>query len=206
MRVLVACEFSGVVSSAFRRHGHAAWSCDLLPTEGDPKWHLQADVRVVISMGWDMLIAHPPCTYLTNAGVRWLHSHVESRNGKQPNRFGHKRWFDLVEAAALFNVLKRADVPRIAIENPVPHRYARELIGDYNQMIHPWQFGHGETKATCLWLKGLPKLEPTCQVEGRHPTVHLMSPREDRAKERSRTYMGIAEAMARQWGDILCLA
>ena len=133
------------------------------------------------------MVAHPPCTYLTNSGVRWLHERPE-------------RWAKLDEGAAFFRALLEADIPRIAVENPVPHKYAVERIGrSYDQTIQPWQFGHGETKRTCLWLKGLPPLAPTKVVSGREARVHLMPPGPDRQKERSRFFTGIAAAMADQW-------
>jgi hypothetical protein len=136
---------------------------------------------------WDLVVAHPTCTRLTNSGVRWLHE----RN----------LWEELEVAAEFFLDCLSANAERVAVENPIPHRYALERIGrGYDQIIHPWQFGHGETKATCLWLKNLPKLQPTNIVEGREPKVHRMSPSPDRWKERSRTYQGIADAMAEQWG------
>ena len=199
MRVLVACEFSGVVRDAFAALAHDAWSCDLLPTER-PGQHIEGDVRDVLHQGWDLMIAHPPCTYLTNAGVRHLHS-VPSKNGVLTKVHGEERWRLMREAAAFFRDLLHAPIPRIAVENPIPHRYAVESIGrKYDQLIQPWQFGHGETKATCLWLKGLPKLTPTQVVDGREARVHRMSPSPDRWKERSRTFEGIGRAMAAQWG------
>ncbi len=208
MKVLVACEFSGIVRDAFRRRGHEAWSCDLLPTESNEKgYHLEGDIRWFLTekqlkmWKWDLMIAHPPCTYLTNAGVRHLHDHVKTRTGKRTAVYGSKRWVALFEAAEFFNLLKNADIPKIAVENPVPHKYARALIGKYDQLIQPWQFGHGETKAICLWLKNLPKLKPTNIVEGREHRIHKMSPSKDRWKNRSRFYTGIAEAMAEQWGN-----
>ena len=199
MRVLVACEFSGIVRDAFLEAGHDAISCDLLPTES-PGPHYEGDVRDLLAYReFDLMIAHPPCTYLTNAGVRHLHDHVSSRNGVKTKVSGSKRWVAMFEAAEFFNSLAQANVPQIAIENPIPHKYSRALIGKYDQLIQPWQFGHGETKATCLWLKGLPPLEHTDVVEGREARVHKMSPGPDRWKERSRFYPGIAKAMAEQW-------
>lgn len=186
MRVLVACEFSGIVRDAFNKRGHDAMSCDLLPTER-PGWHYQGDIRNVLT-GWDLIIAHPPCTRLANSGVRWL----KERN----------LWAEMADAAKFFKMFLEAPIERIAIENPIPHKYAIEIIGrSYDQIIQPWQYGHGETKATCLWLKGLPKLKPTNIVEGRVARIHKMPPSTDRWKERSRTYTGIAEAMALQWMD-----
>ena len=144
MNVLVACEFSGVVRDAFAKRGHYAVSCDLLPTDSPSTNHYQGDVRdLLIHNAWDLMIGHPPCTYLTNSGVRWLSEDPE-------------RWQQLDEGAAFFKLLLDADIPKIAIENPIPHKYAVERIGrKYDQIIQPWQYGHGETKATCLWLKGL---------------------------------------------------
>lgn len=189
MRVLVACEFSGVVRRAFRAKGHDAWSCDLLPTETkSKKYHLQCDVADIVNDDWDLMIAHPPCTYLCNSGVRWLHE----QKG---------RWKKMRDAAMFFNLLLTSDIPKIAVENPIPHRYAVKHIGEtYDQKIQPWQFGHGETKSTCLWLKGLPHLKPTDIVEGREQRIWKMAPSEDRGKLRSITYKGIAKAMADQWG------
>jgi hypothetical protein len=198
LRILVACEFSGTVRDAFAALGHDAWSCDLLPSER-PGPHLQCEVEKVLDRDWDLMVAHPPCTYLTNAGVRHLHS-VPSRNGVLCKVHGEARWQAMREGAALFRMLLDAPIARICIENPIPHRYAREIIGPYTQLIQPWQFGHGETKATCLWLKGLPPLTPTDVVAGREARVHRMPPGPDRWKERSRTFPGIAAAMAAQWG------
>lgn len=209
MRVLVACEFSGRVREAFKAAGHDAWSVDMLPTE-IPGQHIQGDVLSVLNDGWDLMIGHPPCTYLTNAGVRHLHS-VPSRNGKLPEIHGEERWQAMRESAAFFNQLKNAPIPRICIENPVPHRYARELIGKYDQIIQPWMFGDGEVKKTCLWLKNLPALWwwngkgsmfAVTAVEGREPRVHYETPGVDRWKNRSRTFPGIARAMAVQWGNL----
>lgn len=203
MKVLVACEFSGIVREAFAARGHYAVSCDLLPTEKIPYYpngHMQGDVIEIINDGWDLMIAHPPCTYLTNAGVRHLHSHVVSVNGKRAAIHGEARMTAMRVAARFFNQLQNAKIKHIAIENPIPHKYARDLIGKYSQIIQPWQFGHGETKATCLWLKNLPKLVPTKIVDGREARVHKMSPGPDRWKKRSITYQGIADAMAEQWG------
>ena len=214
MKVLVACEFSGVVREAFRSFGHDAWSCDLLPCEQYGKFwdkHIRGDVVERLNDGWDLMIAHPPCTYLTNAGVRHLHDHVTSRLGNRTAVYGDARRREMKLAAAFFNDLFRCQIPRICVENPIPHRYARDIIGPYTQLIQPWMFGHGETKATCLWLKNLPPLQPT-HLEGdlfceeapreRHPRVHLEPPGPDRWKNRSRTFPGIARAMAEQWGSL----
>lgn len=182
MRVLVACEYSGTVRDAFRARGHDAWSCDLLPTER-PGPHYQEDVREIIAdMQWDLMIAHPPCTHLAVSGARWWKDKL----------------FEQGEALDFVRFLMDAPIPRIAIENPVSK--ISSAIRKPDQIIQPWQFGHGETKATCLWLKGLPKLVPTDIVDGREARIHKMPPSADRWKERSRTYQGIADAMAAQWG------
>lgn len=187
MRVLVACEFSGTVREAFRQKGHDAWSCDLLPTEIEGN-HIEGDVLKILNDGWDLMIAHPPCTYLCNSGVSWLHKDVS-------------RWPKLFEGAEFFKALLNSSIPRIAIENPVIHKYAKSIIGiKQSQIIQPWQFGHGETKATCLWLKNLPNLTSTNIVDGRESRVHNLPPSPDRWKIRSKTYQGIADAMAAQWG------
>lgn len=201
MRVLIACEFSGVVRRAFRAKGHDAWSCDLLPAE-DGGEHIKADVLSVVegtpieygyndqvgmfpvsdSKPWDLMIAHPPCTHLASSGARWFKDKQEEQ----------------CLAIDFFTSLAAAPIPRIAIENPIgimSNRYRKP-----DQIIQPWQFGHGETKATCLWLKNLPKLQPINIVEGRHARVHREPPSPDRWKNRSRTYEGIARAMAEQWG------
>lgn len=200
MKVLVACEFSGIVREAFAALGHDAWSCDLLDTE-IPGKHVIGDVLGILNVGWDLMVAHPPCTYLSNSGVRHLHS-IPSRKGKVTQVHGAARWEAMYEAALFFVRLALAPIKYIALENPVPHRYAREIIGGYAQLIQPWQFGHGETKATCLWLKGLPPLLPTKIVEGREARVHRTPPSKDRWKVRSRTFAGIAQAMAQQWGQV----
>jgi hypothetical protein len=195
MRVLIACEFSGIVRDAFTARGHDAWSCDLLPSEL-PGQHHTGPLEDWIGSGreWDLIIGHPPCTYLCNSGVRWLY-------GGKGNVRDTKRWAHMCYACAFFNLILNRDCPRICIENPIPHKYALGLIGQsYSQIIHPYQFGHPETKATCLWLSGLPKLKPTNIVSGRTPRVHFASPGPDRWKERSRTLPGIAKAMAEQWG------
>ena len=201
MKVLVACEFSGIVRDAFTSRGVDAWSCDLLPTER-PGNHIQGDVVEVLGHGWDLMIAHPPCTYLTNAGVRHFHEHVTSRKGNRAKVFGEARFKEMRKAAEFFNLLKEAPVEHIAVENPIPHGWARELIGRYSQKIQPWMFGHGDVKATCLWLKNLPPLRPTGFVKGRRPHVNSEVPSPDRWKNRSRTYVGIAEAMADQWLEV----
>ena len=194
MRVLVACEFSGIVRDAFTDRGHSAMSVDLLPTERNPINHWQGDVLDVLDWGWDLMIAHPPCTYLANSGVRWLYKDGEP---------DEDRWLRMADSAEFFRALLNAPIPRIAVENPVMHKYARIIVGrGPDQYVQPWQYGHPETKATGLWLKNLPKLEPTNIVVGREPRVHHASPGPDRWKERSRTLTGIAEAMADQWGSL----
>jgi hypothetical protein len=184
-RVLVACEYSGRVRNAFAARGWDAWSCDLLPSE-TPGKHYQGDVRDMLADPvWDLLVSHPPCTHLAVSGAR--HFAAKQASGVQQ------------EALAFVQMLLDADVPHIALENPVSIISTR--IRKPNQVIQPWMFGHGETKATCLWLKNLPKLAPTNVVDGREPRVHHMPPGPNRWKERSRTYEGIAQAMADQWGS-----
>ena len=180
MRILIACEYSGTVRDAFINAGHDAVSCDLLPTEV-PGPHYQGDVTDILNDGWDMMVAHPPCTHLAVSGARWFHLKQQEQ----------------AEALDFVRLLMNAPIPRIAIENPVSIISSR--IRKPDQVIQPWQFGHGETKATCLWLKGLPKLVPTNIVEGREARIHKMPPSPDRWKERSRTYAGIAAAMVQQW-------
>lgn len=184
MRVLVACEFSGVVRQAFRDAGHEAWSCDLLPADDGSEYHYWRDVLGVLRQPWDLMIAHPPCTHLAVSGARW---------------FKDKRT-EQAQALMFVRQLLAAPIPRIALENPIS--IISSQIRKPDQIIQPWQFGHGETKATCFWLKGLPKLTPTNIVEGRTPRVHHASPGPDRWKERSRTLPGIAAAMADQWGTL----
>lgn len=185
MKVLVACEYSATVRDAFRKRGHDAWSCDLLPTEGDPRWHYQDDaLEIAHNDIWDLLIAHPPCTDLAVSGAR--HFAEKIADGRQ-------------QAALDFvRMLMATLIRRFCIENPVSIISSR--IRRPTQIIQPWQFGHGETKATCLWLNGLMPLRPTNIVEGREQKVFRMAPSPERWKERSRTYQGIADAMADQWG------
>ena len=186
MKVLIGCEFSGVVRQAFRDRGHDAWSCDLLPAEDGSQFHIQDDVRDVLDAGWSLAIFHPPCTHLAVSGARWF-------KDKQQEQ---------AEALAFVQALMDAPIPLIALENPVSVISTR--IRKPDQIIQPWQFGHGETKATCLWLKGLPLLVPTDVVDGREARIHRMPPGPDRWKERSRTFEGVANAMAAQWsGDAL---
>lgn len=181
MRVLVACEFSGTVRDAFTSRGHIAVSCDLLPSES-PGQHYQGDVRKILNLGWDLMIAHPPCTHLAVSGSRWFKYKQQEQQ----------------EALEFVRLLLNAPIPKIALENPIS--IISSAIRKPDQIIQPWQFGHGETKATCLWLKNLPKLIPTGVVAGREPRIHRLPPSEDRWKLRSKTYTGIAAAMASQWG------
>lgn len=198
LRVLVACEYSGVVRRAFLARGCDAWSCDLLPAEDGSNRHIRGDARELLHDGWDLLmVAHPPCTRLCNSGVRWLSTPPPGRSAAQMEQ-------ELREGAALFSAFWNAPIPRIAVENPVMHRHAKALIENYaepTQSIQPWQFGHGECKRTCLWLKNLPPLKPTNVVAGREQRVHRMPPSPTRWKERSRFYPGIAAAMADQWTE-----
>jgi hypothetical protein len=185
MRVLVACEYSGRVREAFRARGHQAVSCDLLESEDGSPFHVQGDVRDLLGGHWDLMVCHPPCTDLAVSGSR---------------HFGPKRADGRQQAALDFvQLLLDAPIPRIALENPVS--VISSQIRKPDQVIQPWQFGHGETKATCLWLKGLPHLVPTNVVPGREARIHRMPPGPNRWKERSRTYLGIADAMADQWGS-----
>lgn len=185
MKVLIACEFSGIIREAFARRGHNAVSCDLLPSEQKGK-HIQGDVLEILDDGWDLMIAHPPCTRICNSGVRWLAE--------------RDLWYDLDKACNFFNALKNAPIDKVCIENPIPHKYAVAKIGKYDQIIQPWQFGHGETKATCLWLRNLSKLQPTNIVAGREQRIFNMPKNADRGRLRSITFQGIANAKAEQWG------
>lgn len=183
LRVLVACEYSGAVRDSFIARGHDAMSCDLLPTD-KPGPHYQGDVVDILDEDWDLMVAHPPCTHLAVSGARWFKDKQEEQSA----------------ALDFVRLLLDAPIQRIALENPVSIISSR--IRKPNQIIQPWQFGHGETKATCLWLKGLPLLKPTDVVEGREARIHRMPPSPDRWKERSRTFQGIAQAMAAQWGSL----
>lgn len=209
MRVLIACEESQTVCKAFRAKGHEAFSNDLQKCSGGhPEWHLQMDCFEAIAMGgWDLIIAHPTCTYMTNSGVCWLYD----KDGRQNT----DRWMKLIDAMIFFNRFK-GTCKRLSIENPIPHKYAvngiadKAGIGKYSQIIQPWMFGHPERKATCLWLYGLPKLKPTNNVKAEmmnlskaeQQRIHYLPPSPDRAKLRSKTFTGIAEAMADQWGNL----
>lgn len=192
MKILVACEESQAVTIAFRERGHEAYSCDLTDCSGDrPEWHIKGDaIAEAYSGKYEMMIAHPPCTYLANSGVRWLNI----VDGQITN---HVRHIQVMRGRKFFLDLINAPVGMIAVENPIPHKHAD--LPKYTQLIQPWQFGHGETKATCLWLKGLPPLQPTNIVSGREQRIWKLPPSEDRQKLRSKTYDGIAQAMAKQW-------
>ena len=201
MRILVGCEYSGIVRRAFAAIGHDAWSCDFLPAEDGSNKHFIGDVRNYLDLNWDLLaVMHPPCTRLCNSGVRWLSAPPTGKTLPQI-------WRELDEAAELFSDLWNVDethgIARVCIENPVMHKHAKARIKDYrdfSQSVQPWQFGHGECKRTCFWLKNLPLLTPTNIVDGREHRVHKMPPGPNRWKERSRFYPGIAQAMAAQWG------
>ena len=183
LNVLIACEFSGIVRDAFRKEGYNAWSCDLLPSESNNKYHYQKDILKVSQYKWDLIIAFPPCTHLAVSGARWFkNQHIEQE-----------------QAINFFLTLINLPINHIALENPIG--IMSTIYRKPDQIIQPWQFGHGETKATCLWLKNLPKLIPTEVVEGRIARVHREPPGPDRWKNRSRTYQGIANAMAEQWGN-----
>ena len=200
-RILIACEESQVVTAEFRKLGfYNTFSCDLLPTSGlHPEWHIKGDVLNILNDGWDLVIAHPPCTRMANSGVMWL----EKRN----------LWNDLDKATDFFNEFVKYGKQgnKIAIENPIPHKYAVEKIGKYSQVIQPYMFGHTERKATCLWLFGLPKLKETNNVmeemkklpKNEQQRIHYLPPGKERAKLRSKTFPGIAKAMAQQWGEYL---
>ena len=197
MKILVACEFTGTVRDAFIRRGHDAVSCDLLDTESEGP-HYKGDIRdILFEEHWDMVIAHPPCTYLANSGVSWLH--------KDPSR-----WDKLDEGAQFFKMFLALRISKLCVENPIMHKYAKKRIGGnkQSQVVHPWMFGHLEQKATCLWIRGLPHLQPTQNVKKALDNIppkdrqrlHYLSPSIDRWKQRSKTYRGIANAMAEQWG------
>lgn len=186
MKVLIACEFSGVVRDAFRRRGHDAWSCDILPSEPSPfqKYHKQCRLEELKYRHWDLAICHPPCTHLSVSGARWFKDkQVEQQ-----------------EAIQFFMRCVEFGADRVCVENPVC--IMSRLYRKPDQIIQPWMFGHGETKKTCLWLKNLPLLQPTNIVEGREQRIWKMPPSADRGKLRSITYTGIAEAMADQWGNL----
>jgi len=200
MKILIACEESQTVCKAFREKGHEAYSCDTEECSGGrPEWHLQGDVNRWLDSDWDMIIAHPPCTYLTNSGVCWL-----TGKNKKP-----ERWAQLEEGAAFFKLFLDHPCEKIAIENPIMHKYAIDRIGrKHDQIVQPYMFGHTESKATCFWFRGLPPLIEADNVKDKmlklpkreQQRLHYLPPSKDRAKLRSKTYTGIAKAMAEQWG------
>lgn len=203
--VLVACEYTATVRDEFRKLGHDAWSCDLLPTEGDPRWHVEGDARVVVrSRPWDLLIHHSPCTYSINAGARWLY-----KGGKGSER-DEKRWQLMEDGARFFRQMQDSPVPKVIGENPIPHSHALKIMGRYAQIVQPWQHGDRETKATCLWLTNAEPLKPTDIVGpppryphpdyGKWARVHYTSPSPNRGLERSRFPLGLAKAFALHWG------
>ncbi len=187
MKVLIACEFSGIIREAFRSIGHDAYSCDLEPSLDNSKYHIQGNVTKILNDDWDLMIAHPPCTYLAVSGNTHF---ISDKN----------RWKKQLMAVRFVLTLARSPIPAICIENPVS--MLASLWRRSDQTIQPWQFGHGEVKRTCLWLKNLPKLKPTKIVEGREKKMYKISRSSDRSKLRSITYTGIAEAMANQWGNL----
>lgn len=213
MRVLVGCETSGVVRRAFSALGHDAWSCDLLPAEDGSNRHYIGDVREFLGMGWDLLaVMHPPCTRLCNSGVRWLHT-------PPPGRTLAEMWADLDAAAALFSACWNAPIDRVCVENPIMHQYARDRIVNYRkpaQIVQPWWFGDPAFKATGLYLRGLPELVPTDRLTPPAPgtpehktwsAIHRATGwNPERWKVRSRTFQGVANAMAAQWGDVETMA
>ncbi len=185
MKVLIACEESQAVYIEFRKKGHEAYSCDILPCSGGhPEWHIQGDVLEQLNNGWDIMIAFPPCTHLAVSGAQWFSEKI--KDGRQQ------------AGIDFFMAMINAPILKIAVENPIG--IMSTIYRKPDQIIQPWQFGHGETKATCLWLKGLPLLKPTNIVEGREQRIWKMAPGPERAKERSKTFPGIAKAMADQWG------
>jgi len=194
MKVLIACEFSGVVRDAFLQRGHNAVSCDILPTESDGP-HYQGDVLDILDGGWDMMIAHPPCTFLSNAGAR----HLYPKGVLNMDRYAKG-----MKARELFMSLYNSNIPRICIENPTPSKVFE--LPEKTQVIQPWQFGHPFSKRTCLWLRGLPALTPTHIVEHRQSTRvagnWFNKGGKVRQQNRARTFQGIAEAMAEQWGQL----
>lgn len=182
MKVLIGCEFSGVVRREFRLLGHDAWSCDLLPSDDNDVHHIQGDVLEVLDNGWDLAIFHPPCTNLAISGARWFKYKQKEQK----------------EALEFVKLLLSTGIPKVALENPIS--IISTHIRKPDQIIQPWQFGHGEVKSTCLWLSNLPKLIPTNIVQGRETKILNMAPTHDRGRKRSITYTGIAKAMAEQWG------
>lgn len=201
MKILIACEYSGVVRDEFLKLGHDVISCDLLPTD-NPGPHYKGNVFDIINDNWDLIVAHPPCTYLCNSGVSWLYNKDKTIN--------KARWEEMELGALFFKNILHNKCKKICIENPIMHRYAKVIIQqNYSQIIHPYQFGHMEQKATCLWLKGLPLLKETNNVKkemmelpvNQRQRIHYLPKTKDRWKERSKTFQGIAKAMAKQWGN-----
>ena len=208
MKILIGCETSGTVRNAFIERGHDAWSCDILPADDQTNRHIQDDIRNVLEMeAWDLLmVAHPPCTRLCNSGVRWLHK-------APPGKTVQEMWEELDEGAALFSDLWNADIPRIAIENPIMHKHAKARIENFEpfaQSVQPYEFADSVeaednvSKRTCLWLKNLPLLQKTSDLtrETARHDIHLASPGPDRWKFRSKFHKGLAQAMAEQWGAV----
>lgn len=204
LKVLIGCEFSGVVRDAFQRLGHDAWSCDFLETE-TPGQHYRGDIRDLLKEYWDIFIVHPECRYMANSGAKHLYINCKKSNG-----INQDRWDKMVNAANFFKDMYNAPVEHVAAENPIMLPYAKEIIGvTQSQIIHPWMFGHLESKSTCLWLRNLPNLKETNNVHEEMmklskkdaQKIHYMSPGPERWKNRSRTYSGIGEAMAKQWSE-----
>jgi len=212
MKILVACEFSGRVRDAFRRYGHTAVSCDLRDSESKSGWHIKGDVLNVIESGWeswDMMIAHPYCTYNNLAGIRWMY-HPDDTALPAAERRRHPKWpnrmRDFLEGVSFFKKLQGCGIEKIALENSMPHGLAMQHLGRYDQIVQPWMFGDPYTKAAALWLKGIPKLVATHSkndYEEIYADCHTMPPGPDREKERSRTHPCIADAFARQWGCVV---
>ena len=212
-RVLVLCEYSGTVREAFAAKGHDAWSCDLLPTDIPGQHYMEnflSPGSEILNMEWDLVIAHPPCTYLSNSGVSHLYSKDGRTNGRRD--IDLDRWQKMEEGAAFFKTILNLPYEKMCVENPIQHRFARDRIGTkYTQIVHPYMFGHMEQKATCLWLKGLPKLVETNNVKKQmlllpdkeRQRLHYLSPGPNRWKERSKTFQGLADCMADQWSDLI---
>lgn len=194
MKIIVGCEKSHRIAGALRKHGHDAWSCDILSCEVNTPYHIQDDILKHLDDGWDVGIFHPDCTYLANSGVRWLY-----HDGK----IDIERYKLMIKACEFFNTLLNAKIPYIAIENPIQHKYARKFIRKPDEIIQPWWFGEGESKATCLWLKNLPPLMATYVHTERYGKTWLTPPGPTQKEDRARTYQGIADAIAYQWGNYL---
>ena len=200
--VLVACEESQAITIELRKKGIEAYSCDILPCSGGyPEWHIQGDaIEEAYSGKYTSMIGNPPCTFLCNSGVRWIYQNGKANSDK--SNVNKQRWKAMQEGAKFFTKLLNAPVERIAIENSIMHQYAKEIVGkNQDQVIQPWMFGHPDKKGTCLWLKGFPELKPTKTIpkQERKDTIHFMSPGPERNKLRSKTFQGIAKAIADQW-------